>query len=103
MTTEELASAYANVLYQETSGACLRAIPETPRTYPDPISRPDRIEVTVRDETLPAYRLAPVALLKDVRLLGVSILRNGELPANGGVQSPGSHSRGADPCVTRIR
>lgn len=64
-TSAELATLYANTLYQENNRSVLARYPkDTLESAPGPIDKPASIEVTLRDSTLAKYRLNAVAILK---------------------------------------
>jgi|SRR3990167_5335284 len=61
----DLASAYAEVLYQENLRSVMARYPSDRRdNLPGPINRPEHITVLANDRTLAAYRLSPIAILK---------------------------------------
>ena len=64
-TSAELATLYADTLYQENIRSVLARYPkDTLESAPGPINKPQHIGVTAHDQTLAKYRLKPVALLK---------------------------------------
>ena len=65
LTSAELATLYANTLYQENIRSVLARYPkDTLESAPGPIDKPASIAVTLRDSTLAKYRLKAVAILK---------------------------------------
>ena len=65
LTRCELASLYADVLYQENIRSVRARYPEDKWDgLPGPIVKPIHIVVTIRDEVSAAYQLKPVAILK---------------------------------------
>lgn len=64
-TTSDLATAYADLLYQENIRSVQARYPEDSwESLPGPCVKPLHLIVDARDDTLAKYRLSPVAILK---------------------------------------